>query len=85
MGAKLAEQKKTVAVAESCTGGILAKLITDIPGASGYFTYGWIAYSNAAKIKELGVEADLIEKEGAVSGSVAEAMARGARKRAQAT
>lgn len=84
VGAKLAEQKKTVAVAESCTGGILAKLITDIPGASGYFTYGWIAYSNAAKIKELGVEADLIEKEGAVSGSVAEAMARGARKRADA-
>lgn len=82
VGAKLAGQKKTIAVAESCTGGTLAKLMTDIPGASRYFTCGWVTYSNAAKIKELSVEADLIEKEGAVSGSVAEAMARGARKRA---
>ncbi len=82
VGAKLAQQKKTIAVAESCTGGTLAKLLTDIPGASRYFTYGWVTYSNAAKIKELGVEADLIEKEGAVSERTAEAMAQGARKRA---
>jgi len=82
VGAKLAQQKKTIAVAESCTGGTLAKLLTDIPGASRYFTYGWVAYSNIAKIKELGVEADLIEKDGAVSYRVAEAMARGARRKA---
>lgn len=82
VGAKLAQQKKTIAVAESCTGGTLAKLLTDLPGASRYFTYGMVTYSDAAKIKELGVEADLIEKEGAVSCRVAEAMAKGARKKA---
>ncbi len=82
VGEKLAQAKKTIAIAESCTGGTLAKLLTDIPGASRYFTYGWVTYSNAAKVKELGVEADLIEKDGAVSYRIAEAMARGARKRA---
>lgn len=82
VGAKLAQQKKTIAIAESCTGGTLAKLLTDIPGASRYFTYGWVTYSDIAKIKELGVEADLIKEDGAVSYRIAEAMARGARKRA---
>jgi len=82
VGAKLAQQKKTIAIAESCTGGTLAKLLTDIPGASRYFTYGWVTYSNNAKITELGVEADLIEKHGAVSYRTAEAMAQCARKRA---
>ena len=82
VGQRLAQQKKTIAVAESCTGGALAKLITDIPGASKYFTHGWVTYSNNAKSSELGVSADLIEKYGAVSDQVAEAMAQGARKRA---
>ena len=82
VGGKLAHQKKTIAVAESCTGGCLAKLLTDIPGSSRYFMYGWVTYSNAAKTSELGVKADLIEKHGAVSEQVAEAMAKGARKRA---
>jgi nicotinamide-nucleotide amidase len=82
VGEKLSQQKKTIAVAESCTGGCLAKLLTDVPGASGYFTYGWITYSNTAKTSELGVGADLIEKYGAVSEQVACAMAQGARKRA---
>jgi nicotinamide-nucleotide amidase len=85
VGEKLAQQKQTVAVAESCTGGCIAKLLTDIPGASKYFTYGWITYSNDAKISELGVPANLIEKHGAVSEQVAEAMARGARIRAGTT
>ncbi len=80
VGDKLAQQKRTIAVAESCTGGTLAKLLTDIPGASRYFTFGWVTYSNAAKINELGIEADLIKKEGAVSAKVAEAMAQCARK-----
>ncbi len=79
VGEKLAQQNKTIAVAESCTGGWLAKLITDIPGASRYFTYGWITYCNDAKIRELGVPTELIEKHGAVSEQVAEAMAKGAR------
>jgi nicotinamide-nucleotide amidase len=82
VGEQLARQKKTLAVAESCTGGLLAKLITDISGASGYFTHGWITYSNPAKTTELGVPSDLIEKYGAVSEQVAEAMAQGARKKA---
>ena len=82
VGEKLAQQKKTIAVAESCTGGCLAKLLTDIPGASRYFTHGWVTYSNSAKTSELGVPADLIEKHGAVSGRVAHAMAQCARKRA---
>jgi nicotinamide-nucleotide amidase len=82
VGAKLAQQKKTIAVAESCTGGTLAKLLTDIPGASRYFTYGWVTYSDIAKINELGIKADLIERDGVVSYRIAEAMAQGARKRA---
>jgi nicotinamide-nucleotide amidase len=82
VGEKLARQNKTLAVAESCTGGTLAKLITEIPGASSYFTYGWITYSNNAKTTELGVPEELIKKYGAVSEQVAEAMAQGARRKA---
>jgi len=82
VGEKLAQQKKTIAVAESCTGGTLAKLLTDIPGASRYFRQGWVTYSNDTKTSELGVPFDLIEKYGAVSEQVASAMARGARNRA---
>jgi nicotinamide-nucleotide amidase len=82
VGEKLAKHKKTLAVAESCTGGVLAKLLTDIPGASRYFMYGWVVYSNQAKISELGVPTDLIQKYGAVSEQVAEAMVQGARKKA---
>jgi nicotinamide-nucleotide amidase len=82
VGGQLARQGKTLAVAESCTGGILAKLLTDIPGASRYFTCGWFTYSNDAKINELGVEPALIDEYGAVSSEVASAMAEGARSRA---
>ena len=81
-GEKLARQGKTIAVAESCTGGTVARLLTDIPGASRYFTYGWVTYSNAAKTSELGVPAELIEKYGAVSEEAASSMAIGARKKA---
>jgi len=82
VGKKLAQQNKTIAVAESCTGGLITKMLTDIPGASRYFTYGWVTYSNQAKITELGVPAELIEKYGAVSEQVAEVMAKGAREKA---
>jgi nicotinamide-nucleotide amidase len=82
VGEKLARQNKTIAVAESCTGGLIAKLLTDIPGSSRYFMQGWITYSNIAKTSELGVPANLIEKHGSVSEEVARAMAQGARKRA---
>lgn len=83
VGARLAELGKTIALAESCTGGLLAKLITDIPGASGYFTCGWVTYGNEAKNRELGVPRALIERHGAVSEQVATAMAQGARHNAR--
>ncbi len=82
VGEQLTKLNKTVAVAESCTGGLVAKMLTDISGASKYFTHGWITYSNHAKIQELGVPADLIEKYGAVSEQVAESMAKNARRKA---
>ena len=84
VGSRLAECGRTVAVGESCTGGLVAKLITDVAGASGYFTHGWVTYSNEAKISQLGVEEGLIEAHGAVSEEVACAMARGARQKAGA-
>ena len=82
VGQELARQQKTIAVAESCTGGLLAKLLTDIPGSSEYFTQGWITYSNKAKTEQLGVSPELIEKHGAVSEEVASAMAIAARQKA---
>jgi nicotinamide-nucleotide amidase len=60
----------------------LAKLLTDIPGASAYFTHGWITYSNKAKVDELGIQSTIIEKYGAVSKEVAEAMALSAKAKA---
>jgi nicotinamide-nucleotide amidase len=84
VGEELARQKKTIAVAESCTGGALAKFITDVAGASRYFTYGWVTYSDKAKTSELDVSKDLIKRYGAVSEQAAKAMAEGARKKAGA-
>jgi nicotinamide-nucleotide amidase len=83
VGEELARQGKSIAVAESCTGGLIAKLITDIPGASEYFTRAWVTYSNDAKSSELGVPAELIARHGAVSEQVARAMAQGARRKAR--
>ena len=68
-------------LAESCSGGLLAARITDLPGASAYFAGGVVAYSNEAKAELLGVDPALIEAHGAVSGEVAEAMSRGALER----
>jgi nicotinamide-nucleotide amidase len=82
VGKKLSAMNKTIAVAESCTGGLLGKLLTDVPGSSKYFTHGWITYSNQAKISELGVDSAIIDRFGAVSEQVCVEMARGARKRA---
>jgi len=72
-----------VAVAESCTGGWLAKCCTDLPGSSDWFECGWATYSNAAKSQLLGVDPELIRCEGAVSGAVVEAMAAGVLERTQ--
>jgi len=72
---------RTVATAESCTGGLLAARLTDKPGASDYVKGGIVVYSNEAKIAQAGVPAELIERYGAVSAEVAKALAEGARTR----
>lgn len=81
--ATLADQLKTraqtLATAESCTGGLLAGALTELPGSSAWFDRGWITYSNQAKSQELNVPAALIDTHGAVSEAVAYAMAEGAR------
>jgi nicotinamide-nucleotide amidase len=69
---------KTVATAESCTGGLVANRITNVSGSSEMLRYGWVTYANEAKTSQLGVPAALIEKHGAVSPEVAQAMAEGA-------
>jgi competence/damage-inducible protein CinA-like protein len=71
-------QGRRLALAESCSAGLLAARITDLPGASAYFAGGVVAYSNEAKTDLLGVDPGLIEEHGAVSAEVAEAMSRGA-------
>ncbi len=69
---------KTLATAESCTGGLVASRITNVSGSSDVFRYGWVTYHNAAKTRELGVLPELIAEHGAVSPQVARAMAEGA-------
>lgn len=76
----LTEQNKTLAVAESCTGGWLSKLITDVSGASAVYKGGVCSYSNEVKMSILGVKKETLEAEGAVSHSTAEQMAQGVRK-----
>jgi nicotinamide-nucleotide amidase len=82
VGMRLSLTGYTLAVAESCTGGLIAERLTEIPGASKYFMEGVVTYSNEAKIRTLGVDKKLLRKHGAVSAEVAEAMAEGIRKRA---
>lgn len=75
VGRLIRELGRTVAVAESCTAGLLAKRLTDVPGASAYFLEGMVVYSNAAKVRQLEVPSDLIEAHGAVSEEAARTMA----------
>jgi len=72
----------TLAIAESCTGGLIAALLTEIPGSSAVFECGFVTYSNKSKTQSLGVDPDLIAINGAVSQEVAAAMAQGAKERA---
>ena len=69
----------TVAVAESCSGGLLSKRLTDIPGASAYFLLGTVTYADSAKIRVLSVPAETLATQGAVSAATATAMAEGVR------
>ena len=69
---------RRIAVAESCTGGLVCAALTEIPGSSDVFEAGYVTYSNAAKISELSVSQDVVETFGAVSVATAWAMARGA-------
>ena len=80
----LKKYNKTIAVAESCTGGLVSDKFTNIPGISEFFLEGVVAYSNRAKVNTLGVPEKLIIKHGAVSPHVARAMAEGIKKRASA-
>jgi nicotinamide-nucleotide amidase len=76
----LIKKGKTIAVAESCTGGLLGNLLTNIPGSSQYFLLGIIAYSNQAKTSLLKIPALLIKREGSVSSRVSRLMARNVRR-----
>lgn len=76
----LSERGETLALAESCTGGNIAHLLTNVPGASVVFTAGFVTYSNEAKRKFLGVSPETLARHGAISEPVAREMAEGARR-----
>ncbi len=78
LGRELVKRSISVATAESCTGGLVAELLTDVPGISAVFREGFVTYSNEAKVARLGVARETIERHGAVSREVVEAMASGA-------
>jgi nicotinamide-nucleotide amidase len=82
VAALLASRGLTLAVAESCTGGLLSARLTSVPGSSAFMDRAWVTYSNQAKVEMLGVEQRLLEAHGAVSEEVARAMADGARRAA---
>ncbi|WP_018133382.1 competence/damage-inducible protein A [Effusibacillus pohliae] len=84
IGKRLAARGETLALAESCTGGLLAAMVTDIPGSSAYFKQGWVTYDNVTKTEQLGVSSELLGRYGAVSEECARAMAEGARARSDA-
>ncbi|HKS41477.1 MAG TPA: competence/damage-inducible protein A [Blastocatellia bacterium] len=85
IGLRLRLKRYTLATAESCTGGLVAERITRVPGASEYFVGSIVSYTNQIKTELLGVPQEMIERCGAVSGEVAEAMARGIKERTGAT
>jgi len=85
LGRLLIEKKQTLAIAESCTGGLITHRLTNVPGSSAYVVAGVIAYAYEAKVAALGVSWDTLNKFGAVSTETVIAMARGARERFSAT
>jgi nicotinamide-nucleotide amidase len=85
VGRRLVKHGHTISTAESCTGGWIAKAITDVAGSSQWFGEGFVTYSDEAKVRQLGVPRSALRTCGAVSEAVARAMARGAIKRAGAS
>ncbi len=85
VGAALREAKATLATAESCTGGLVAEMMTRVPGSSEYFDRAFVTYTNQAKMEMLGVDEGILREHGAVSEPCARAMAEGARARAGTT
>jgi len=79
VGKRLQAHGRTIAVAESCTGGMLGAALTEVPGSSSYFLGGIIAYANAVKVELLSVSQAVLDTEGAVSAMTAAAMANGVR------
>jgi nicotinamide-nucleotide amidase len=84
VGCLLSNHKLTIAIAESCTGGLICAKLTDNPGSSDYLLGGVVSYSNSLKAEYLGVEENVLENHGAVSRETAEAMAVGVRTRSHA-
>jgi PncC family amidohydrolase len=80
---ELKKHKRTIATAESCTGGLLAHMLTNVSGSSEYFEQGVVTYSNNAKMRLLGLSEELLKNHGAVSKEVAVAMAQAVRQNAQ--
>jgi nicotinamide-nucleotide amidase len=80
VGTRLAARDETLSTAESCTGGLIAKMLTDVPGSSEYYVGGAVTYSNELKKRLLGVPAEMLAAAGAVSPAVARAMAKGAQR-----
>ncbi|MFW5964508.1 MAG: CinA family protein [Natronomonas sp.] len=85
IGEILRERGEYVATAESCTGGLIGSLLTDVPGSSDYFDRSVVTYTYDAKLEEVGVPREILDSEGAVSEPVAEQMARGVRDSAGVT
>ncbi len=84
VGRALLRSERSAATAESCTGGWIAKAMTDIAGSSQWFIEGFVTYSNESKVRRLGVPISVLKREGAVSEAVARAMAVGALRRSRA-
>jgi len=84
VGRHLLKQRRRAATAESCTGGWIAKALTDIAGSSDWFVEGFVTYSNESKVRRLGVPRAVLEKHGAVSEPTVRAMAAGALRRSNA-
>jgi nicotinamide-nucleotide amidase len=80
IGRLLTEQKLTIALAESCTGGLIAHRLTNVPGSSAYFVGGVVSYANEAKERMLGVSHQTLQEHGAVSKETAQEMSRGVRR-----